>query len=122
MNDREEGYDYPPRVRFEISERDLASYRQAADFLNLNKVDVVCLQHEFGIFGGPDGSHVLWLLRDLRAPLVTTLHTVPYRPSPTQQKVLGEILDRSDRVVVMSQEGEGVARRTVSGRRPARSI
>ena len=106
VNDREEGYGYPPRVRFEIRERDLASYRRAADFLNLNRVDVVSLQHEFGIFGGPDGSYLLWLLRDLRGPLVTTLHTVPYGPSATQQKVLGEIIDRSERVVVMTKKGE----------------
>jgi glycosyltransferase involved in cell wall biosynthesis len=106
VNDREEGYHYPPRVRFELKERDPASYRRAADFLNLNQVDAVCLQHEFGIFGGPDGSHILWLLRDLRGPVVTTLHTVPYRPSATQQKVLGEIIDRSERVVVMTKKGK----------------
>jgi len=106
VNDREEGYEYPPRVRFELNEDDLTTYLQAADFLNVNKVDLVCLQHEFGIFGGPDGSHVLALLRELRTPLVTTLHTIPHRPSDTQQKVLGEILDRSDRLVVMSKKGE----------------
>ncbi len=106
VNDREEGYDYPPRVRFELRESDPTSYRRAADFLNLHQVDVVSLQHEFGIFGGADGSHILWLLRDLRAPVVTTLHTVPYRPSATQRKVLGEIIDRSERVVVMTKKGE----------------
>ncbi len=105
VNDRDEGYEYPPRVHFQIDERDPASYRRGADFLNFNKLDLVCLQHEFGIFGGPDGSHILWLLRDLRTPVVTTLHTVPCRPSSTQQKVLGEIVDRSDRVVVMTQKG-----------------
>ncbi|NLY02107.1 MAG: glycosyltransferase [Rhodopirellula sp.] len=105
VNDREEGYEYPPRVRFELNENDLTTYRQAADFLNINKVDLVCLQHEFGIFGGPDGSHVLTLLRELRTPVVTTLHTIPHHPTPAQQKVLGEILDRSDRVVVMSKKG-----------------
>ena len=66
VNDRPEGYDYPPRVRFELSQHDLTTYAQAADFLNVHKVDVVSLQHEFGIYGGPDGSHVLALLRDLR--------------------------------------------------------
>ena len=66
VNDTEAGYNYPPRVRFELRQNDLASYRQAADFLNINKVNLVCLQHEFGIYGGPDGSHVLSLLRDLR--------------------------------------------------------
>jgi len=105
VNDRDEGYEYPPRVQFQIDEKDPASYRRGADFLNFNKLDLVCLQHEFGIFGGPDGSHILWLLRDLRTPVVTTLHTVPCRPSSTQQKVLGEIVDRSDRVVVMTQKG-----------------
>lgn len=110
VNDREEGYDYPPRVRFELDQSDLTTYRQAADFLNINKVDLVCLQHEFGIFGGPDGSHVLALLRDLRTPVVTTLHTIPHHATPSQQKVLGEILDRSDRLVVMSEKGNGFLR------------
>lgn len=106
VNDRKEGYQYPPRVRFELNQDDPATYRQAADFLNVNNVDLVCLQHEFGIFGGPDGDHVLTLLRELRTPVITTLHTVPQRPTPSQQKVLGEVLDRSDRVVVMSKKGE----------------
>src|SRR3982751_6367802 len=52
VNDIEEGYDYPPEVRFEIAEQDLPSYLRAADFLNISDVDVVCLEHEFGIFGG----------------------------------------------------------------------
>ena len=76
VNDLEGGYEYPEVVRFEIEEQDLASYQRAADFLNISNVDVVCVQHEFGIFGGPAGSHVLALLRELRMPVVTTLHTV----------------------------------------------
>src|SRR5450759_2910407 len=75
VNDVEGGYDYPTEVRFEIAEQDLTSYLRAADFLNITDVDVVCVQHEFGIFGGPAGSHVLALLRELRVPIVTTLHT-----------------------------------------------
>src|SRR5947207_526462 len=59
VNDIEDGYDYPPEVRFEIAEQDLPSYLRAADFLNISDVDVVCLEHEFGIFGGTAGSHVL---------------------------------------------------------------
>ncbi|MHB1037829.1 MAG: glycosyltransferase [Pirellulales bacterium] len=105
VNDREEGYNYPARVRFEIRQNELTSYREAADFLNINKVDVVCLQHEYGIFGGPEGSHVLSLLRNLHPPLVTTLHTILQTPNPIQRKVMGEILDRSERVVTMSQKG-----------------
>src|SRR5438132_1120642 len=76
VNDIEGGYEYPEVVRFEIEEQDLSSYKRAADFLNIGNVSIVSLQHEFGIFGGAAGGHVLALLRDLRMPIVTTLHTV----------------------------------------------
>ena len=68
VNDVAAGYDYPPEVRFEIAEQDLPSYLRAADFINITDMDLVCVQHEFGIFGGPAGSHVLALLRELRMP------------------------------------------------------
>src|SRR6266487_5163031 len=58
MNDTEEGYSYPARVRFELSEDNLASYRQAADFLNFSNIDLVCLQHEYGIFGRSEERRV----------------------------------------------------------------
>src|SRR2546423_5584471 len=74
VNDLQEGYEYPEEVRFEIEEQDLSSYLRAADFLNISNVDIVCLQHEFGIFGGPAGGHILAFLRELRMPVVTTLH------------------------------------------------
>jgi len=103
VNDTEDGYDYPPRVRFELVENELESYRCAADFLNLNNVDLVCLQHEYGIYGGPAGSYILELLRDLRMPVVTTLHTVLRSPAPKQRRVLQELAQLSDRLVVMTQ-------------------
>ena len=87
VNDLQEGYDYPARVRFELSEKDIDSYRRAADFLNINDVDLVCLQHEYGIFGGRAGSHILALLRELRMPIVTTLHTILRDPDPDQRLV-----------------------------------
>src|SRR5438093_2293990 len=102
VNDRPGGYAYPGRVRFELTERDLTSYQRAADFLNISNVDVVCLQHEYGIFGGPAGSHILALLRDLRMPIVTTLHTVLEEPDAGQRQVLEELAVLSDRFVVMS--------------------
>src|SRR5579871_4222900 len=105
VNDTEQGYDYPERVRFEMSQRDLESYRRAADFLNITNVDLVCLQHEFGLFGGSGGSHILSLLRDLRMPVVTTLHTVLREPDQQQRKVTRELSELSDRLVVMSQCG-----------------
>jgi glycosyltransferase involved in cell wall biosynthesis len=105
VNDVEEGYLYPPPVRFELVEKDSDSYRRAADFLNINNIDVVSLQHEYGIFGGRAGSHILTLLRELRMPVVTTLHTILQDPNPDQRRVLSEIADLSDRVVVMSERG-----------------
>jgi len=91
VNDTDDGYDYPVRVRFELTEEDLASCRQAADFLNLGNVDLVCLQHEYGIFGGPAGAHILELLRRLQMPLITTLHPVLRDPTPDQRAVMNEI-------------------------------
>ncbi|HSO71400.1 MAG TPA: glycosyltransferase family 4 protein, partial [Thermodesulfobacteriota bacterium] len=105
VNDLEAGYPYPARVRFELAEKDSDSYRRAADFLNINSVDLVCLQHEYGIFGGRAGSHILALLRELRMPIVTTFHTILHDPDPDQQRVLGEVAALSDRLVVMSERG-----------------
>jgi glycosyltransferase involved in cell wall biosynthesis len=102
VNDTLTGYEYPPRVRFEVLESDLPSYQRAADFLNINEIDLVCLQHEYGIFGGRAGSHILALLRELRMPVVTTLHTVLRHPDAHQRYVLEEIADLSDRLIVMS--------------------
>ncbi|MDZ4245832.1 MAG: glycosyltransferase family 4 protein [Dehalococcoidia bacterium] len=105
VNDIEAGYDYPARVRFELTEKDIDSYRRAADFLNINNVDLISLQHEYSIFGGPAGSHILVLLRELRMPIVTTLHTILRDPNPDQKRVLKEIAALSDRLVVMSKRG-----------------
>jgi glycosyltransferase involved in cell wall biosynthesis len=102
VNDVEEGYPYPSRVRLEIAEQDIESYHQAAEFLNTNGVDLVLLQHEFGIFGGPAGSYVLELLRRLHMPVITVLHTVLSEPDPDQRSVLREIAQVSDRLVVMN--------------------
>src|SRR5437867_7619608 len=105
VNDIREGYQYPEVVRFEIEEQDLSSYLRAADFLNISNVDIVCLQHEFGIFGGPAGSHILALLRELRMPIVVTLHTVLREPRADQRRVMQELIALSTRLVVMSARG-----------------
>jgi len=105
VNDIKEGYSYPPRVRFELTEKDIDSYHRAADFLNINNVDLVSLQFEYGIFGGRAGSHILALLRELRMPLVTTLHTILRDPDSDQRRVLEEVAGLSDRLVVMSERG-----------------
>jgi hypothetical protein len=102
VNDIDGGYPYPSRVRFELAEKDIESYRRAADFLNINNVDLVCLQFEYGIFGGRAGSHILTLLRELRMPIVTTLHTILRDPDPQQRHVLEAVAGLSDCLVVMS--------------------
>src|ERR1700674_4032721 len=105
VNDIEDGYDYPEVVRFEIEEQDLPSYLRAADFLNISDVDIVCLQHEFGIFGGAAGGHILALLRELRMPVVTTLHTILREPKVDQRRVMHELVTLSTRLVVMADRG-----------------
>ncbi len=105
VNDAGRRHAYPSRVRFEIKESDLASYRRAADYLNVNRVDVLSVQHEYGIFGGEAGAHVLPLLAGLRMPIVTTLHTILSEPNDAQRAVLDEVIRLSERLIVMSQTG-----------------
>jgi len=108
MNDTPSGYDYPRDVRFEINQNRFQEYRLAADFLNMNRIELVCLQHEYGIFGGLYGKHVLALLNNLRMPVVTALHTVLQNPDAGQRETLEEILFASDKVVVMSRHAEDI--------------
>ena len=105
VNDREGGYDYPSRVRFEFEEKEIDSYRRAAEFLNINNVEVLSVQHEFGIYGGRAGSHLLELLRGVRMPVVTTLHTVLKDPSRDQRDVMAELDALSNRFIVMADRG-----------------
>ncbi len=106
VNDVEEGYEYPSVVRFEIEEQDLSSYQRAADFINIGNVDIVCVQHEFGIYGGPSGRHLLALVRELKMPVVTTFHTVLREPNDTQRRVMQELIARSTRLVTMTERGQ----------------
>ena len=103
VNDGHATYSYPERVRFEICEGDIASYKAAADYLNASNVDLVCLQHEYGIFGGKSGNHIMELLKHLKMPVVTTLHTVLREPNLDQRVVMHKIAARSERLIVMSQ-------------------
>lgn len=103
INDSPSGYKYPARVCQEINQDDPCSYLAAAESLNSCNIDLVSLQHEYGIFGGWAGGHILQLLRRLTMPVVTTLHTVLRQPDATQQIVMQEIVERSDRIIVMSE-------------------
>lgn len=108
INDGQSSYLYPERVRFEISEGDLASYRAAAEFLNAEDLDLVCLQHEYGIFGGKSGNYIIELLKHLKMPVITTLHTVLREPNLDQRVVMHKIAARSDRLIVMSQHSSRI--------------
>jgi glycosyltransferase involved in cell wall biosynthesis len=110
MNEAGRRYAYPERVRFEIAATDVASYRRAADFLNVSPVDLVSVQHEYGIFGGRAGSYLFALLRDLRMPIVTTLHTILAEPNPQQRVAMDELTQLSQRLVVMSAHGASLLR------------
>ncbi len=103
MNDRPEGYPYPSQVRFEINQSQLNEYSLAADLCNLNQVDAICLQHEYGIFGGKRGSFIIELLRDLKMPVVTTLHTILKDPNLQDRHIMMQLAEFSDRLVVMSE-------------------
>jgi glycosyltransferase involved in cell wall biosynthesis len=105
MNDRAEGYEYSDEVQFEVSQDNLSEYRLAANFLNLRDPDVICLQHEFGIFGGQRGSFIIELTRNLKVPLVTTFHTVLKDPLPEELKITAQLCEQSDRLIVMSERG-----------------
>ena len=114
VNDIEKGYEYPKSVRFEIEEQDFSSYQRAADFLNISNVDVVSLQHEFGIYGGACGSHVLALLRELKMPVVATLHTILRSPTPEQRRVMQELISHSTRLVTMTRKGSDLLQEVYS--------
>ena len=104
MNDKPEGYAYPGKVRFVVNQNRLADYSVASEFLNIGQTGIVCVQHEYGIFGGPAGSHLLKLLGELRMPIVTTLHTVLRDPTPEYREVMHKLSNLSDKLIVMSRK------------------
>src|SRR5215212_9001986 len=110
IDDNAAGYAYADEVRFQIPQHKQVEYISAADLLNVNQIDCVLIQHEFGIYGGKDGSQVLEFARTLRMPIITTLHTVLLEPTPSQRSVLKELTRLSDRVVVMSHLAETMLR------------
>jgi glycosyltransferase involved in cell wall biosynthesis len=99
---------YPPVVRHRLSEGDRAEYRRLAATLEADGVEVVCIQHEYGIFGGPSGAHLLDFVDALTVPVVTTLHTILAHPTPLQRRILERLAERSARLVSMSERGRAI--------------
>ncbi len=102
VDDEDERPPYGEEVMYRIAKNDRASYLHAAHLLNTSDVDVVCIQHEFGIFGGPQGAWILDLIRALRKPVVTVFHTVQARPQEQYRRTLASIAAASDEVVVIT--------------------
>ncbi len=105
MNDSGSRYSYPTSVLFTVNDTAVTDYVEAAAYLNNQRFDVVSLQHEFGIFGGEAGDHILSLLSRLRMPVVTTFHTVLACPKTAQHAVMSRIIALSSKVVVMAEKG-----------------
>ena len=110
MTDLGHAYEYPSDVYFQIHDETIAEYVQAAEFLNNAGFDIVCLQHEYGIFGGEAGKNIVNLLSHLEMPIVTTLHTVLAQPTPTQRNVMRRIIDASTKLIVMAEKGHQLLR------------
>ncbi len=110
MTDRDQTYDYPVSVVLQIKDDSIEEHVRAAAFLNAGRFDVVCLQHEFGIFGGEAGAHIIELLSRLTMPIVTTLHTVLAKPSAAQRAVMDRIVEASAKIIVMANKGRELLR------------
>ena len=101
-------YDYPEAVRLQVRDDVVGQYVDAASFLNRSGFEVVCLQHEFGIFGGAAGEDIVELLSRLDMPVVTTLHTVLAEPTQAQRDVMARIAAHSAKLIVMADKGRAL--------------
>ena len=104
MDDIPEGYNYPPQVKFRVRQNVQSDYFWAADYLNANQYSAAIVQHEYGIYGGEDGSHILHMIKSLKMPVITNLHTVLEHPTEGQRKVMKGLAKYSDRLLVMSKK------------------
>lgn len=104
----ENGLRYSDPVKFEIRQNVRSDYICAADYINFSHVDLVSVQHEFGLFGGPAGSYLSLLLRRLKAPIITTLHTILNEPAPDYRRTLIDLCGRSHHVITMNERGVGM--------------
>ena len=97
---------FPKIVKYQITKSDLQSYSHAAELINDSPVRGVSLQHEYGIYGGPDGEYVLSFLKKLQKPAIATLHTVLFSPSPNQKRIVRELGRMCEALVVMVKMGK----------------
>jgi glycosyltransferase involved in cell wall biosynthesis len=103
LNNASEVYDYPEEVVFQIERDKIEDYYLAADYINQSNADIVCLQHEFGLFGGDAGDYIFALLSGINKPVITTLHTVIREPELGYRVSTEKLIRYSEKLVVMSQ-------------------
>ena len=108
MDDVPEGYLYPERVKFQVRADVQSDYLRAAEYINVRQFDVALLQHEYGIFGGKDGAHMLFLLKSLRIPVVATLHSVLSDPSESQRNIVLGLAEYCDHLIVLSEKAREI--------------
>ncbi|MGB0716159.1 MAG: glycosyltransferase [Phycisphaerae bacterium] len=108
INDVPDGYEYPGEVHLSLDQHRRDAYGDLADTINASRIQVVSLQHEFGLFGGSDGSYLLDFVEGVTKPVVPTLHTVLSEPSPGQRSVLSRVCRASERIVVMAERARSI--------------
>jgi len=111
MTDPGGSYSYGEEVTCSIRQEELSDYRAAAQRINDSRADVVLVQHEYGIFGGPAGALLLRLLDRVEAPVVVTLHTVLEHPNADQRSVIEALARRASKLIVMAQKGREILMR-----------
>lgn len=104
LNESQGTYRYGPEVKFAVTVDDLDSYREAAQYVNRSKAELLCIQHEYGIFGGENGENLFAFLDVLQKPLVITLHTVLPQPGDHLRRVTQELVARADATVVLARK------------------
>jgi len=103
LNDPSETYNYPAEVVFQIERDKIEDYYRAADYINQSDADIVCLQHEFGLFGGDAGGYIYAILSGIDKPVITTMHTVIREPELEYRVSTEKLIRYSEKLVVMSQ-------------------
>jgi len=111
MDDRPEGYDYPDAVTRSIPQQDRAAYFDAARAIEASGAQAVWVQHEYGIFGGSAGEHLIALLDRLSIPVIATLHTILEQPTADERRVMDALLRRCAKVIVMAEKGREILER-----------
>lgn len=111
MDDHPGRYDYPAAVVGAIPQHELSAYLTTARTIESSGAQAIWVQHEYGIYGGPAGEHLLALLDRTTLPVIVTLHTVLEKPNADERRVLEGLLRRAAKVVVMAERGRDILRR-----------